>query len=144
MSSVSSSNLTWFSVSSKCLVSFCLRIVAFLVRSSSYVPGGLIIPSNSLAFAFYLSQALASSAPHLTLEFLKEWSIAFARADMSQKSASLYYVAPWLVNLEIFAKPSREVGVQAVKLVEEVVRTLVSLTVGERRVSDARMGVLSG
>ncbi|KAK4687682.1 neurofibromin 1, partial [Tremellales sp. Uapishka_1] len=94
---------------------------------------GLFIPNNSLAFIFDLSKSLATSAPHLTLEFLKEWAIGFAKADTPQKTACLYYVAPWLANLEAYSRPSREDGTDSTKQVGEIVRSLISLTVSERR-----------
>jgi neurofibromin 1 len=98
---------------------------------------GLNIPNNALAFTRALSSALAQAAPHLTLEFMREWTIGFGRADVSQKCAALHYVGPWLSNLEAFAKPSREREdiVETRKVVGEIIRGLVSLTVAERRVS---------
>jgi neurofibromin 1 len=101
---------------------------------------GLNIPNNSLNFVQNLSSALAKSAPHLTLELLKEWTIGFNRGDLAQKTAGLHYVGPWILNLELFAKPSRDEGMQAVKQVEEIVRALISATVSERRVSLGRCG----
>lgn len=92
------------------------------------------IPFNCLPYINSLSRALATSAPHLTLEFLKEWTIAFSRSDPIQKSASSLYVAPWLSNLEIFARPSRDDGEANTKVVEEIIRSLVGITVVENRV----------
>jgi len=81
---------------------------------------------------YKLSKTLATSAPNLTLEFLKEWTIGFTKADIAQKSACLHYVAPWLSNLDLFAKPTRDDGVENIKLVAEIVRSLISLTVSEK------------
>ena len=72
--------------------------------------------------------------PQLTLELLKEWTIGFAQADITQKTACLHYISPWLSNLEIFAKPSREDGKQSVKLVAEIMRSLLAVTIAERTV----------
>ncbi|EIW67076.1 hypothetical protein TREMEDRAFT_69974 [Tremella mesenterica DSM 1558] len=97
------------------------------------VTAGLTIPQNSLSFTFNLSRALAASVPHLTLEFLKEWTIGFVKASTPQKTACLNYVRPWLGNLEMFSRPSREDGPEAVKQVGDIVRALISITVSERR-----------
>lgn len=97
------------------------------------VSTGLTIPSNSLSFVYKLSKALATTAPNLTLEFLKEWTVGFAKADTPQKAACLHYVGPWLKNLELFAKPSRDDGVESAKQVADVVRSLIALTVAERK-----------
>lgn len=97
------------------------------------VSTGLTIPSNSLSFVHKLSKALATTAPNLTLEFLKEWTVGFAKADTPQKAACLHYVGPWLKNLELFAKPSRDDGIENAKQVADVVRSLIALTVAERK-----------
>jgi neurofibromin 1 len=111
-------------------VSFHLYSLIILTR-----PAGLVIPGNSLSFIYGLSKSLAATAPHLTLEFLKEWTIGITKASLSQKSACLYYVAPWLANLELYSRPGREEGASAIKQVGEIVRGLISLTVVEQRVS---------
>ena len=97
-------------------------------------PVGLAIPGNSLAFNQELSRSLATAASHLTLEFLKEWTIGFSKAEITQKIASLQYVQPWLANLDTFSRPSRETGIESIKQIEEIVRSLAAITVAERRV----------
>ncbi|WOO81456.1 Neurofibromin [Vanrija pseudolonga] len=97
------------------------------------VSAGLLIPGNSLEFVYKLSKLLASSAPNLTLEFLKEWIIGFTKADLPQKTACLHYVPPWLANLELFAKPTRDDGVEPIKQVIEIIRNLISLTATEKK-----------
>jgi neurofibromin 1 len=94
----------------------------------------MVIPTNSLTFAYHLSKSLSRSAPHLTLDFLKEWTIGFARADVPQKTACLQYVGPWIPNLSTFAMPSRGDGAESKKQVEEIIRNLISITAAERRV----------
>lgn len=95
---------------------------------------GLTIPNNSLSWVHDLSRVLANSAPHLTLEFLKEWVIGFSKADTPLKTASLHYVGPWLANLDQFSRPTRGDAEESVKQVRGIVRSLVSITVAERRV----------
>ncbi|WWC91180.1 uncharacterized protein L201_006121 [Kwoniella dendrophila CBS 6074] len=97
------------------------------------VSAGLSIPNNSLAFVGNLSKTLAASVPHLTLEFLKEWTIGFNKADITLKIACLHYVGPWLVNLDQFSKPTKEDGVEGMKQVREIVRDLIGITLAERR-----------
>lgn len=96
---------------------------------------GLTIPSNSIFWVHDLSFALANSASHLTLEFLKEWVIGFSKADTPLKTASLLYVGPWLAHLDQFSRPTRDHAEESVKQVRGIVRSLVSITVAERRVS---------
>lgn len=98
---------------------------------------GLTIPSNSLSFARSLSKGLAKSAPQVTLEFLKEWAIGFAKADIPQKTACLLYVGPWISNLNTFAKRSRDDSQDAIKQVGEIIRSLLSITIVERKVSSS-------
>ncbi|WVQ63868.1 uncharacterized protein L199_002024 [Kwoniella botswanensis] len=97
------------------------------------VSAGLSIPNNSLAFVGTLSKALAASVPHLTLEFLKEWTLGFGKADTPLKTACLHYVGPWLVNLDQFSRPTKEDGLESIRQVREVVRALIGITVTERR-----------
>lgn len=78
---------------------------------------------------------LSQLRPHLTLEFLKEWVIGFSKADTPLKTASLHYVGPWLANLDQFSRPTRGDAEESVKQVRGIVRSLVSITVAERRVS---------
>jgi neurofibromin 1 len=82
-----------------------------------------------------LSRSLALSAPQLTLDIIKEWSMGFTKADTPAKTAALTWIGPWLANLEKFARPSSEDGADHVKGVAEVVRLLISVTVAERWVS---------
>ncbi|WVF65508.1 hypothetical protein IAT40_000236 [Kwoniella sp. CBS 6097] len=97
------------------------------------ISAGLTIPNNSLAFVCDLSAALASSVPHLTLEFLKEWTIGFSKADTPLKTACLHYVGPWLLNLDQYSRPTREDSLESTKQVREIVRSFISLTVAEKK-----------
>lgn len=98
------------------------------------VSAGLTIPTNSINFARDLSTGLAKSAPQLTLEFLREWAIGFTKADLPQKTACLLYVKPWVSNLNTFAKRSRDDSQEAIKQIGEIIRSLFSITLAERKV----------
>lgn len=116
-----------------------------VVDTQAYlVAAGLNIPNNSLVFAVGLSKSFATSAPHLTLEFLKEWCIGFSHSDIAQKTACLHYVTPWLVNLDSFAKPIREDGIGSIKQVIDIVRSLIAITVAERRVRPLLLSQMDG
>ncbi|KIR99934.1 neurofibromin 1 [Cryptococcus deuterogattii 2001/935-1] len=104
-----------------------------LASGALNVSAGLTIPSNSIPWVHDLSCALANSASHLTLEFLKEWVIGFSKADTPLKTASLHYVGPWLAHLDQFSRPTRDHAEESVKQVRGIVRSLVSITVAERR-----------
>jgi neurofibromin 1 len=97
----------------------------------------LTIPSNALSFARHLSKGLAKSAPQLTLEFLQEWAIGFAKSDLPQKTACLLYVGPWISNLNTFAKRSRDNSEESIKQISEIIRSLLSITIAERKVSQS-------
>lgn len=88
-----------------------------------------------MPFAMAISRQLATSAPQLTLELLKEWIIGFSKADVIQKTACLQYIRPWLVNLEVFAQPSRDDAAESVKQVNDIIKGLIAITVAERQVS---------
>ncbi|KAK8844111.1 hypothetical protein IAR55_006905 [Kwoniella newhampshirensis] len=104
-----------------------------VIIGASKVSAGLTIPNNSLSFVYALSRALATCAPHLTLEFLREWAIGFVKGDIMHKTACVHYVGPWLSNLDNFSRPTREDGSESIKQVREIVKSLISLTVAERR-----------
>lgn len=93
---------------------------------------GLSLPSNSVAFACKISKALATAVPQITLDFLREWCFCFNRIDPASRSASLQYVAPWLVNLDLYSKPAANQDIGHIQQTCEIVRTLISLTVLER------------
>ena len=87
---------------------------------------------------------LATRAPQLTLNLLKEWIIVFSKADMPQKTACLHYVAPWLSNLDLSMKPSQEDATDKIKQVENIIRSLISITVAERGVGPSQRTRLIG
>jgi neurofibromin 1 len=92
----------------------------------------MAIPSNSITYVCALSKSLAASAPHLTLDFLKEWTIGFVRADVPQKTACLQYVVPWIANLGAFAMPTHGDYAGSKKQVEEIIKNLISITTAEQ------------
>lgn len=106
-----------------------------VAKNNTETSAGMTLPANSLAFVFGLSRTLAKNAPYLTLEFLKEWTIGFGRADVAQKTACLQYVGPWISNLEAFASPSRDDAEESCKQVAEIIRSLIAITGFERKVS---------
>lgn len=100
------------------------------------VSGGLLLPHHSLQLAVDISRHLAVAAPTLTLEFLKEWTIGFDKAGRAMQIAALHYIGPWLANLEDFARPSKPGGQESLKMVAEVIRGFISVTISEYVVSD--------
>ncbi|KAJ3124569.1 Ras GTPase activating protein ira2 [Physocladia obscura] len=65
---------------------------------------GLSIPENDLSYVKIISQQLASSEKHLTIEFLIEFLIGFSKSNIDQKIFGLEYLDPWLRNLSDFIK----------------------------------------
>lgn len=65
-------------------------------------PLGLCIPANSLGFVRSISEKLAITEGHLTLELLTEAFVGFKQSTASLKCLCLEYMAPWFVNLGRF------------------------------------------
>ncbi|XP_065830941.1 neurofibromin-like [Oscarella lobularis] len=88
---------------------------------------GVCIPSNNTIFIKNVSALLASSEPHLTLEFLEECVRGFQSSSSSIKSLCLQYMAPWLPNLARFIGREKE-------KVMRVLQSLIDLTVKEKEI----------
>ncbi|KAJ3330367.1 Ras GTPase activating protein ira2 [Blyttiomyces sp. JEL0837] len=83
----------------------------FRVGNKLFSAKGLCIPANNQGFVVNISQHLAASEKHLTLEFLIECVLGFNKSSKDQKLFCLEYMTPWLPNLAIFSKtnaPSTE------------------------------------
>lgn len=63
---------------------------------------GLCIPANSLGFVRSISEKLAITEGHLTLELLTEAFVGFKQSTAALKCLCLEYMAPWFVNLGRF------------------------------------------
>lgn len=87
------------------------------------------IPANSTSFIVGISENLAVTEPHLTLEFLNECFVGFNKSSEPLRQLCLEYMAPWLHNLSIFARNSPDGKNDNVIKTKEVIRLLIDLTV---------------
>ncbi|KAI8370897.1 hypothetical protein EDC96DRAFT_502763 [Choanephora cucurbitarum] len=94
----------------------------------------LCIPYNSTDFIVSMSENLANSEAHLTLEFLNEAILGFNRSakEPSRQILTLDYIKPWFKNLSLFVyAPS----VREPTKVKEVIRSIIIMTAERSRVS---------
>ncbi|CAG8773738.1 25140_t:CDS:2, partial [Racocetra persica] len=91
---------------------------------------GLCIPANNTTFVQQLSERLAVTETHLTLEFLTEVFVGFSKSNPSQKHLCLQYMAPWLLNLAFYGKNGSETQ-NSVADTKMILHKLIDLTVRE-------------
>ncbi|CEP17257.1 hypothetical protein, partial, partial [Parasitella parasitica] len=93
----------------------------------------LCIPANSNDFIVSLSESLANSETHLTLEFLNECILGFNRSstEFSRQLITLDYMVPWLKNLVLFTLVPH--GKEPSK-VKDVIRSLIIMTAEKSQV----------
>jgi neurofibromin 1 len=89
----------------------------------------LCIPSNSSDFIVSISESLAKSEIHLTLEFLNEALIGFSKSSEPMRQLCLDYMVPWLRNLALFAHHSPEDHRKSLSKTKDLLKLLIDLTV---------------
>ncbi|KAI8053543.1 hypothetical protein BDF21DRAFT_441145 [Thamnidium elegans] len=89
----------------------------------------LCIPSNSSDFIVSISESLAQSEIHLTLEFLNEAFIGFLKSSEPMRQLCLDYMVPWLKNLAVFVRHSPDDHKKNLSKTKDVIRLLIDLTV---------------
>ncbi|KAI8643392.1 hypothetical protein BD408DRAFT_414835 [Parasitella parasitica] len=89
----------------------------------------LCIPSNSSDFIVSISQSLAKSELHLTMEFLNEVFIGFAKSSEPMRQLSLDYMVPWLRNLAVFTRHSLDDHKKNLSKTKDLIRLLIDITV---------------
>ncbi|CEP19674.1 hypothetical protein [Parasitella parasitica] len=89
----------------------------------------LCIPSNSSDFIVSISESLAKSELHLTLEFLNEVFVGFAKSNEPMRQLSLDYMVPWLRNLAAFTRHSLDDHKKNLSKTKDVIRLLIDITV---------------
>lgn len=94
----------------------------------------LCIPANSVDFIVSMSENLANSETHLTLEFLNECILGFNRSstEPTRQLMTLDYMVPWLKNLVLFTLVPH--GKEPSK-VKDVIRSLIMITAEKSEVS---------
>ncbi|KAL7332161.1 hypothetical protein PS15p_204242 [Mucor circinelloides] len=89
----------------------------------------LCIPSNSSDFIVSISESLAKSELHLTLEFLNEAFVGFAKSSEPMRQLTLDYIVPWLRNLAVFTRHSPDDHKKNMSKTKDVIRLLIDVTV---------------
>ncbi|KAI8076544.1 uncharacterized protein B0P05DRAFT_546306 [Gilbertella persicaria] len=88
----------------------------------------LCIPSNSTDFIVSISESLAQSEIHLTLEFLNEALTGLLKCTEPMRQLCLDYMAPWLRNLGVYARHSPEDHKKNLSKTKDVIKLLIDLT----------------
>ena len=87
------------------------------------------IPANSSSFVVNISESLAQSEMHLTLEFLNEALTGLLKCDDSMRQLCLDYMAPWLNNLAVYARHSPDDHKKNLGKTKDVIKLLMDMTV---------------
>lgn len=95
----------------------------------------LCIPSNSSDFIVSISESLAQSEIHLTLEFLNEAFVGFLTSNEPMRQLCLDYMVPWLKNLGVFLRHSLDDYKKNLSKTKDVISLLIDLTVKRVEVS---------
>ena len=106
-------------------------IFNFDVGNQLLAAKGMSIPGNNTNFITTISEKLAATEPHLTLEFLKECFVGFNKSNTELKHLCLEYMAPWLSNLAIVHQAAPNELQNVKEQVDEILRMLMDLTVKE-------------
>ncbi|KAI8974377.1 hypothetical protein BDB01DRAFT_807208 [Pilobolus umbonatus] len=89
----------------------------------------LCIPANSTDFIVGISETLAQSEVHLTLEFLNEAFIGLNKSNESMRQLCLNYMVPWLKNLGAYSRLFPEENKRNALKIKDVIRLLIDLTI---------------
>ncbi|KAI9227506.1 MAG: hypothetical protein DHS80DRAFT_17060, partial [Piptocephalis tieghemiana] len=101
------------------------RTFNFAVGAELMQTDGLCIPANSLGFVRSISEKLAITEGHLTLELLTEAFVGFKQSTASLKCLCLEYMAPWFTALAASSRTTTN-------RIQEILRQLIELTLKER------------
>ncbi|KAI8394136.1 uncharacterized protein BYT42DRAFT_553510 [Radiomyces spectabilis] len=103
----------------------------FDIGNQLLIARDLCIPANSTGFIVSISESIAATEPHLTLEFLNEWFVGFNKSTENMRLLCLDYMAPWLRNLATFARNVNDDPNRSLAKTKEVLRLLIDLTVSQ-------------
>lgn len=81
-----------------------------------------------------MSESLAKSEVHLTLEFLNEALIGFSKSNETMRQLCLDYMVPWLCNLAVFARFSSDDQKKSTTKTKDIIKLLIELTVKRNEV----------
>ncbi|KAG0221205.1 Ras GTPase activating protein ira2 [Mortierella sp. GBA43] len=102
---------------------------------------GLCIPTNNAPFIRRMSEMLARTESHLTLEFLSECFVGFQKTPKTQKPRCLEFVSPWLSNLAKYCRSSSDNHAGYAKT-REIIKGLIDMTVNEPEIYEAMQDII--
>ncbi|KAF9922254.1 Ras GTPase activating protein ira2 [Linnemannia zychae] len=102
---------------------------------------GLCIPTNNAPFIRRMSEMLARTESHLTLEFLTECFVGFQKTPKALKPRCLEFVSPWLSNLAKYCRSSSDNHAGFAKT-REIIKGLIDMTVNEPEIYGAMQDII--
>ncbi|KAF9431608.1 Ras GTPase activating protein ira2 [Entomortierella beljakovae] len=102
---------------------------------------GLCIPTNNAPFIRRMSEMLARTESHLTLEFLTECFVGFQKTPKALKPRCLEFVSPWLPNLAKYCRSSSDNHAGFAKT-REVIKALIDMTVNEPEIYGSMQDII--
>ncbi|KAG0047826.1 Ras GTPase activating protein ira2 [Gryganskiella cystojenkinii] len=102
---------------------------------------GLCIPTNNAPFIRRMSEMLARTESHLTLEFLTECFIGFQKTPKALKPRCLEFVSPWLSNLAKYCRSSSDNHAGFAKT-REIIKGLIDMTVNEPEIYGSMQDII--
>jgi neurofibromin 1 len=123
-------NLRLSAYSLLCALSISFR---FGVSTSVIHSKDVFIPYNDMDFIVNISENIAASETHLTLEFLNECILGFDRSNIecTKHILTLEYMVPWLKNIPLYIYGPNGKDVHKVR---ELIRSLINLTAEKQEV----------
>ncbi|RCI02984.1 Ras GTPase activating protein ira2, partial [Rhizopus stolonifer] len=100
----------------------------FHIGNQLFSAKDMCIPSNSTSFIVSISENLALTELHLTLEFLDEAIVGLLKSNESMQQLCLDYMVPWWKNLESFARPNIMEEVSSKSKIREIIMSLINIT----------------
>ncbi|KIJ57137.1 hypothetical protein M422DRAFT_219023 [Sphaerobolus stellatus SS14] len=89
---------------------------------------GPFIPPNIATSIIPFNERLAKSLPHLTLDLINDFAIAFEKVTPPQMLSCLQYLHPWIKNLPLFANPSSSLYDNSTQQLNHTIEQLVNMT----------------
>ncbi|KAI1294478.1 Ras GTPase activating protein ira2 [Mortierella claussenii] len=102
---------------------------------------GLCIPTNNAPFIRRMSEMLARTESHLTLEFLTECFVGFQKTPKALKPRCLEFVSPWLSNLAKYCRSSSDNHAGFAKT-REIIKGLIDMTVNEPEIYGSMQDII--
>ncbi|KAI9259080.1 hypothetical protein BY458DRAFT_479034 [Sporodiniella umbellata] len=100
----------------------------FHIGNQLFSARDMCIPSNSTGFVVSISENLALTELHLTLEFLDEAIVGLLKSNEPMQQLCLDYMVPWWRNLESFSRPNFLEEASSKTKIREIIMSLIDIT----------------